>query len=571
METKEYIVALHEGVDYDQFWLDMENITSGLPHIPDRAVSITNDRPVFEQICEYALTDDEAERVRNDPRVYSIDQPIENMPWITIGKQSTQQTDNFTKPTEDWWTHNSTHPYVNWGLPRHSNATNIYANNSNPSYTYGLDGTGVDVLINDSGIQADHPEFTDANGNTRVVQVPWNQIATAANLNTKTGWDESSYVYGNTPIAEGHGTHVAGTVAGKTYGWAKNANIISLNAFHGSIFDIFSLIYLFHTLKGNNRPTVVNMSWGFFFKGSFTGFSGGSYRTQSYTASQVNSIDFLKAKGLIDHNGNGFPNITPETAPVSIGAYNSAIGALINAGIVIVKAAGNNGYKHDVLGGVDYNNRLFVTGPTGVAVNGSYFYHRGSSPYHPTMISVGNIDSRNSNNVDQANEGSVKGPAVDIWAAGTNIMSAWPNNAQDAMGYNYFKQPGQGRKQYNDSGTSMASPQVAGMCALYLQKYPTATPAEVKNWLLTNATNTILNAGKDSDYTNTRSLLGGAPRVAYQNLQTAPTTKSYIKDNTNTWREAKAVWVKHSDGTWKQARAGWQKNNAGQWVKIHQM
>ena len=48
----------------------------------------------------------------------------------------------------------------NWGLTRHINETNYYGSTAHiPSYNYDyvLDGTGVDMVIMDTGIQADHP------------------------------------------------------------------------------------------------------------------------------------------------------------------------------------------------------------------------------------------------------------------------------------------------------------------------------------------------------------------------------------------------------------------------------
>ena len=119
METKEYIVALHEGVDYDQFWLDIESPTSGLPHIPDRAVVITNNRTAFNRLCEYALTDSEADRVKNDSRVASVEIPVRNNPMVTVAR-STTQTGNFNKTTYPWGLE------INWGLIRHSQTTNVY-------------------------------------------------------------------------------------------------------------------------------------------------------------------------------------------------------------------------------------------------------------------------------------------------------------------------------------------------------------------------------------------------------------------------------------------------------------
>jgi hypothetical protein len=63
-ETKEYIVILKTGIDYNQVWGDIENPSQGLPHIPDRAVSILNNRDVQPQMCHYALTADETERLK---------------------------------------------------------------------------------------------------------------------------------------------------------------------------------------------------------------------------------------------------------------------------------------------------------------------------------------------------------------------------------------------------------------------------------------------------------------------------------------------------------------------------
>ena len=83
------------------------------------------------------------------------------------------------------------------------------------NYNYVLDGTGVDVVIIDTGIQPDHPEFQDANGVSRVKQINWYEASGQSGV-------QPANFYRDT---DGHGTHVAGTVAGKTYGWAKNANI----------------------------------------------------------------------------------------------------------------------------------------------------------------------------------------------------------------------------------------------------------------------------------------------------------------------------------------------------------
>ena len=70
-------------------------------------------------------------------------------------------------------------------------------------------------------------------------------------------------------------------------------------------------------------------------------------------------------------------------------------------------------------------------------------------------------------------------------------------------------------RQCNISGTSMASPQVAGVAACILQMNPSWSPARVKQWLLDNAGSAILNTGTGNDWTNDRSLKGGDAKVLH--------------------------------------------------------
>ena len=168
---REYVVSLHAGINYDQVWADIENPTLGLPHIPDRPVSIVNNRDAMDRLCHYALTDAEADALRRDPRVIAVEIPIKDRPEISF-RLKQKQTGNFNKLQASVNQGNN----VNWGLIRHTSQTNIYgssANTSITSYNYTLDGSGVDVVITDSGIQADHPEFTDANGNSRIKLWNW--------------------------------------------------------------------------------------------------------------------------------------------------------------------------------------------------------------------------------------------------------------------------------------------------------------------------------------------------------------------------------------------------------------
>ncbi len=551
MNTKRYIVALKKDVDYDAFWQEMEDPTSGLPHIPDRAVGIANNRGMFDRICEYWLTDSEAEKVKNDPRVAGVEIPINDNPNVGIVPQTTQNISgmNYTKQagnvTVNYITGDSTiapadytpplDASTNWGLIRHSFRSNPYganptgASNSTTDqyYSYALDGTNVDVVINDTGIQADHPEFVG-----RIVYVDWDSIAVAVGCATTTGWNTASYT-----DDDGHGTNVAGIAAGATYGWGKGANIISLNAFYSNNpLDMFTMLIYWHQTKGNNNPTIVNMSWGYSYLsgiGSGTYYSiitGGEYQGSPILTGQSDS--YYQQRGLIALTPNGLPYPDPATyyIPYNSEVVNIVLGYVIDAGIIVCRSAGNNGFKIDkplLDGGTgDYDNYATFYYPpySPFSTPTNVYYNKGSSPLDPRMISVGALDTKTSASAqDQRAEFSCAGPGVDIWAAGTYIMSAGSNVSVDTTAPYYLNNS---FNELNLLGTSQASPQIAGMGALYLQANPPANIYDpdncstVKSWLINNATtDTFYATGNATSYTDGLSLLGGEPRVAYQPLQ----------------------------------------------------
>lgn len=594
---KEYIVALKDGIDLDSFWNEMETATNGLLHIPDRAVAIANNRTYLERICEYWLTDAEADLLKNDSRVLSVEIPVRNNPMVSVVSHSTQNIAgmNYTKQagsiTIDYTTGNLTSfpsanynppldASTNWGLIRHSYQANPYGANPTGSsnsatdklYNYVLDGADVDVIINDSGIQSDHPEFAG-----RIVNVNWNSIAAAvgavANVtlpnNTVVSWNTASYT-----DTDGHGTNVAGIAAGATYGWAKGANIIPLyystsGQSSADPLDIFEMMIYWHQHKGTNNPTIVNMSWAlgvFFSRTSGTGYysliNSGSYRGNTILSGQSNS--YYQSRGLVALTGNGLIlQANTWSLPYSSLAYNAALGHVIDAGIVVCQSAANNGFKIDVLGGDDYNNYFINAGTT-------YYYHRGASPKDPRAIVVGALDTKTSASAqDQRAQYSCAGPGVDIWAAGTYIMSAGctnPANTSPQYGHDnsyYLNGIGESFKEFIDTGTSQASPQVAGMSALYLQAYPPANiysasnSSTVKSWLTNNAVGNTFNAtGNSVSYIDGTSLLGGQPRVAYQAIQGL----SQIKNAAGQWRSVKNIQIKNASGSWQAVKTVWVKD-----------
>ena len=505
---KQYNVALKADIDYDGFWNDMESETDGLLYIPNRRIEFTNERPASLRQCWYLLTDEEAELLRQDDRVYCVEIPPEHRDDIILAPSATQ-TGDFTKTTL------SAGSFLNWGLIRASNPTNVYGTGTTTAlnYTYSLDGTGVDVVIQDSGLQVDHPEFTDASGNTRVYQIDWGSYSGGAftqNANHYRDYD-------------GHGTHCAGIACGKTYGWAKNARVYSqkLNGLEGagdsgtgiSITYAFDAIKTWHTSKAGARPTVVNMSWG--YGSGYNTVTSLTYRGTSYTdANTTGNASYRYTNYGLNSSGG---STTTYLANVRIGSVDTDIEEMIAAGIVVCIAAGNRATKIDVSGGTDYNNFVVTDG-------GTIYYQRGSSPYSDNALMVGSLDSTvyDATN-DQRATYSETGPGVSIWAPGTNIMSATSTtNKWGAGSQNYYLNASY--RQTNISGTSMATPQVAGVAALVLQLNPTYTPAQIRTSLLNNASSVLYTTGLTNDYSNTRSLLGSAQKILYSNYAVSTTT-----------------------------------------------
>ena len=113
------------------------------------------------------------------------------------------------------------------------------------------------------------------------------------------------------------------------------------------------------------------------------------------------------------------------------------------------------------------------------------------------------------------------GPGVDIYAAGTNIMSCTSNTNRFTDAAYYFDS---NYRQCNIGGTSMAAPQVASMAALILQQNPSARPESVKASLEGLSGNTIYTSSADNDWGDRRSLLGGTPNVLFnKNTDSSPT------------------------------------------------
>jgi subtilisin family serine protease len=495
-----YNVALKEGVDYNAFWIEIETNGSGSTYVPQRGVDIVNARPTSLRQCWYDLTNEEADKLRNDSRVYCVEIPPEFRTDIEIALISSQ--------TGLYYKSDGTNPAnnlgINWGLFRLNSTTmNTTGASGTLTYNYPLDGTGVDFVIQDSGCQVDHPEFQDAAGVTRVQQIDWfteSGVAGTMPANFYTDY-------------EGHGTHCCGIAAGKTYGRAKNARIyvmtvdgLDVAPTNGiSPTNVFDCIKGWHNNKtvdpalGYKRPTVVNMSWSYI--NTFTSINGGVYRGTPWSGSTKQA-----AYGMIGNPSSLRFGIRVDSVDVDVAE-------LLAAGVVLVGAAGNYYQTLDVLGGPDYDNYFNQTSTP-------RYYMRGGSPASATgVICVGNV-STTADTPEEKLGSSESGPRVDVWAPGTNIVStASTTNIYGATTAYPFNS---NYKIMSISGTSMASPNVAGLAAQLLQVYPTATPAQIRQKIIDTSTADMLyTTGLSTDYSNDRSLHGGPNRYAYQAFNTA--------------------------------------------------
>lgn len=260
-------------------------------------------------------------------------------------------------------------------------------------------GAGQVVGVIDSGIDLTHPDLS-ANVWTNPFEVAGNKKDDDGNgyVDDVRGWDFVNN--DNNPMDDnGHGTHVAGTIAavrnngrGIT-GVAPGAKVMALKFLNrngsGSTSNAIKAInYAIGMKQRGVAVNVLNNSWG-----------GGGYSQSLYNA--------IKAAG--------------------------------DAGILFVAAAGNEGRNND------------------------------SRPSYPASYNLGNIVSvASTTRTDGRSSFSNYGAAsVDLGAPGSGIYSTLPNNR-----YGSF------------SGTSMATPHVAGAAALAFAHEPGATVAQVKAAIL---------------------------------------------------------------------------------------
>ncbi|KAK9375446.1 peptidase S8/S53 domain-containing protein [Lipomyces chichibuensis] len=219
---------------------------------------------------------------------------------------------------------------------------NVFMYDENP-------GLGVTVYVLDTGIMVDHEEFQP-------------DRATFVNL----------VLLSSPKDRAGHGTHVAGTAVGNTFGVAKSANVVGVKVLNdlgsGSASTIISgLQYVADKHADNGGPSVINMSLG----GSFSQSLNKAVRN---TISQ--GIHVVTAAG--NNRGGNACNISPASDPsvMTVAASDEQDG---------VAAFSNVGPCVDVFA-CDIASNVFKPSATstnflrpGANIRSSWINHRGSS------------------------------------------------------------------------------------------------------------------------------------------------------------------------------------------------
>ena len=505
-DTNKAVVTLDLGVDVDAFIEDMVSGTNHNEFMPNRRVELYNEKPDSLRNVDFVLTLEEVVNLRNDPRVLDVRWGTKEENGI-FERVMTNDGGHFYSKTYDG---NSAH--YNWALPASNNSTNPFQSSTlNYTHNYNLAGEGVDVVVQDTGIRPDHPEWLDPTGTySRLQQINW-----PVDSGLTTTYTQGAGYYAD---VHGHGTHCSSSAAGRLYGWAKKARIYSMKILNepdsfpsGSSFNIIRNWHLKKTIQstGSVRPTVVNMSWGYYSYYPNQLITGGIYRGQAWTGTTLREDYGMVQTGFNETTLNGQ---TRFLYPTRITSVEADMLDCISAGIILVGAAGNFSHKIDNPNGIDYDNCITVN-LFGSSTN--YYYNRGGTPTScPGVVNVGAVRlTLPEGKTDFSNTG----PRVDVWAPGDYITSALPSTNCTIATYGYPVFSYAGNSSYSAgkvSGTSQASPQVAGVVACLLESRPHYKQTDVLNWVKTTGTKSRL-TDTGGSYTDFTSLQGSVNNFLY--------------------------------------------------------
>ncbi len=536
---KEYVVTLYKKEDLKKFYNEMK--LTNFPLVMKRPMS---------RNTHYMMTEDQAERLRQDPRVWGVEvvdsfqikrQVVNNQSYYVSGNfwKSDTQGQSTASSNDLQWGHLHCA-----GDQAQRGKTQFGPISSGGTYEQVTDGVvvfnnarHVDVVIVDDPVSYDSEEwYSPTSAQSRFVQYQWfNELNTLVNSIDDDNQSEptGTITYGtNSATPQYHGNHVTGTACGQHYGWAREANIYNIAVTDtwpsgqkiGALL-IFDYLRAFHRNKpintetGKKNPTITNHSYG------------GIYATEGEVPSVLADVTQIIWRGDPYNSGSPGPSGWTEAGieadfgfrfgETSYPAWNPAIAAdvqdAIDEGIVVIGAAGNDNLLMDEVGGPDWDNYVSVTGI------GGFFYNRGAWPNTPDSGAI-NVGALSKQADFRRSTYSQFGPGVDIFAPGDNILSAYGNTGINDTKYTQ----GSGNYFYPIQGTSMASPQVCGVIACLATAKDRFTQADAIGYLDGNSrdgdmTFDLSGGGLDDNSCRqgsiNRYLLAKNPRPETGNLQ----------------------------------------------------
>jgi len=303
------------------------------------------------------------------------------------------------------------------------------------AWELGYSGKGVAICIMDTGVDDSHPSLAGK----------WLGGVDVSKPQTMFTPRDGTY---NADDTNGHGTTCAGIAMGtgapekKYQGTAPDARLVELRI--GTIFGAApgegpSPIKLYDaTLQGEQ--------WALAHKDQQWAPGGGRY----------NGIQVLSLSWGIDVGGSSDGS----------DQYSRALDTLVDAGVIVVNAAGNDGPSNDGFSGLSASSGAIVVGAT----DDQDTIGRGDDVIADYSSRGPRKDNGDGDPYDELKP--------DVSAPGTGITQAEHDQIGDGSGNGYGSR---------GSGTSYATPLVAGVCALLLEANSNLTPPLVKEILRATA------------------------------------------------------------------------------------
>jgi serine protease AprX len=284
--------------------------------------------------------------------------------------------------------------------------------------TFGYDGTGIGIAVIDSGVAASHADLADGSGAPRIVQYV-------------------DYVDGATAPSDafGHGTHVAGIIAG---------NGFDSGGLRAGIAPAAQLLVL-KVLDGSGRGRISDLIAAF------------DYVVASRIQFSIRVVNVSIGAGVYE---------SYDTDLLTIAAKRVA-----EAGVVVVAAAGNNGKS----GGAIQYGGIMAPGNAPWVLTVGASSHQGTVDRADDIMAV--FSSRGPAVVDYLAKPDLVAPGVGIESLSSPGSTMYSSRATGLLAGTV--DPGY-LPYLSLSGTSQATPVVTGSVALMLQANPALTPNAVK-------------------------------------------------------------------------------------------